>query len=74
MWLMHWGHRYSDEHYYGNCATIPILQKGNKANELIFFFPAALDVILKTDGKKEQSDCEISWLDVSVSLKAHEEL
>lgn len=60
MWLMYRGHGYSDERYYGNCATTPILQTGSKANELTLFFPAALDVTLKTTGENEQSDCGIS--------------
>lgn len=74
MWLMYRGHGNSDERYHGNCATTPIWQRGNKANELTFFFPAALDVICKTDDKNEQLDCGISWLSISVSPKAHEEL
>lgn len=73
-WLLYWGHGCSDEHYYGNCAATPFLQRGNKSHELTFFFPATLDVILKTDGKNKLSDCGISWLSLSVTPKPHEEL
>lgn len=71
---MYRGRGCSHKHYYANSATTHILQRGNKANELTFLFPAALDVILKTDGRNEQSDCGISWLSVSESPKAHKEL
>lgn len=53
---------------------VPFCRSGTKLMSSRSSLPAALDVILKKDGKNEQSDCEISWLSVSASLKAQEEL